>query len=164
MHVLRHGANFSPDWAYLFGKSDSSKDYPRALSARQIDLCDLRGAVITFSSCYAAMLDSGTSEAGRRSESNQVALACLGHGAKCVIAATRSNWIAMAPSPDGFGPGLIAEVWRQLRKRKRVGAAFRDARIAYVKKALEKSGAEDRPYIFKTALQMQLYGNPNSRL
>ena len=42
--------------------------------------------------------------------------------------------------------------------------AFRDARIAYVKKALEKSGAEDRPYIFKTALQMQLYGNPNSRL
>ena len=164
VHVLLHGANFSPDWAYLYGKADSSKDYPRALSARQIDLCDLRGAAITFSSCYAAMLDSGDSEAGRRSESNQVALACLGHGANCVVAATRSNWIALRPSPDGFGPGLIAEVWRQLRKRKRIGAAFRDARVAYVKKALSQSDAEDRPYIFKTALQMQLFGNPDAGL
>ena len=164
VHVLLHGANFSPDWAYLYGNAAGSKAYPRALSARQIDLCDLRGAVITFSSCYAAMLDSGDSEAGRRSESNQVALACLGHGAKCVIAATRSNWIALAPTPDGFGPGLIAEVWRQLRQRKRIGAAFRDARVAYVKKALTQSDAADRPYIFKTALQMQLYGNPDARL
>jgi hypothetical protein len=88
VHVLLHGANFSPDWAYLWGKGSKS-DFVKAMSARQIDLCDLRGAVVTFSSCYAAMLDTGDSEAGRRSETNQVALACLGHGAKFVVAATR---------------------------------------------------------------------------
>jgi hypothetical protein len=95
VHILLHGANFSPDWAYLFGHEEDSNDYPRAISSQQIDLCDLRGAVVTFSSCYAAMLDSGASEAARRSEANQVALACLGHGAKFVIAATRSNWISV---------------------------------------------------------------------
>ena len=164
VHVLLHGANFSPDWAYLFGHHADSADYPRAMSARQIDLCDLRGAVVTFSSCYAAMLDSGDSEAARRSETNQVALACLGHGAKVVVAATRSNWIALPPQPDGLGPGLVAEMWRQLAKGKKAGAALRDARVAYVRKALSESSASERPYVLKTALQMQIYGNPEAAL
>ena len=164
VHVLLHGANFSPDWAYLFGHQQNSNDYPRAISAQQIDLCDLRGAVVTFSSCYAAMLDSGNSAAARRSEANQVALACLGHGAKFVVAATRSNWISLPPQPDGLGPGLVAETWRQLAKGKNAGTALRDARIAYVRKALSAADASQRPYVFKTALQMQIYGNPEAKL
>ncbi len=165
LHVLLHGADFSPDWAYLFGHQGNSHDYPRAISAQQIDLCDLRGAVVTFSSCYAAMLDGGASRAARRSEANQVALACLGHGAKFVVAATRSNWISLPPGdPDGLGPGLIAATWRQLAQGKRAGAALRDARIAYVRRALSGSDAAERPYVLKTALQMQIYGNPEATL
>src|SRR5262249_37947751 len=137
---------------------------PRALAARQIDLCDLRGAVVTFSSCYAAMLDTADSEAHGRSAANQVALACLGHGAKFVIAATRANWISLMSDAAGLGPGLVAETWRQLAKGKRAGAALRDARIAFVKKALSMAGSAERPYILKTALHMQLYGNPDAKL
>lgn len=59
---------------------------------------------------------------------------------------------------------LIAEAWRQLAKGKKVGAALRDARIAFVKKWLAQSGAKERPYILKTALQIQLYGNPEGKL
>jgi hypothetical protein len=164
VHVLLHGADFSPDWGFLWGRDEATGTFLKAISAQQIDLCDLRGTVVTFSSCYAAMLDSGTSEASHRNESNQVALACLGHGAKMVIAATRSNWISLSGTGDGLGPGLIAEVWRQLAKGKKVGAALRDARIAFVKKWLEQSGAKERPYILKTALQIQLYGNPEAKL
>jgi hypothetical protein len=166
VHVLLHGANYSPDWAYLFGHAAraSESDYPRALSARQIDLCDLRGAVVTFSSCYAAMLDGGDSEAASRSEANQVALACLGHGAKVVVAATRSNWISLMDDADGLGPGLVAETWRGLVAGKKAGAALRDARVAFVKKALSMGGASERPYVLKTALQMHLYGNPDATL
>jgi hypothetical protein len=165
MHVLLHGADFPPDWADLYGHQGPSKVYPPAISAQQIDLCDLRGAVVTFSSCYAAMLDIGTSPASGRSDANQVALACLGHGAKFVVAATRSNWISVPPgNPDALGPGLIAETWRQLLRGKKAGAAVRDARIAYVRQALSTSGASERPYVFKTALQMQIYGNPEAKL
>jgi hypothetical protein len=164
VHVLLHGADFSPDWGYLWGRAPDSETFVKGISAQQIDLCDLRGAVVTFSSCYAAMLDSGASEAGQRNEANQVALAALGHGAKFVIAATRSNWISLANDGDGLGPGLIAEVWRHLAKGKKAGAAVRDARIAFVKKWLGQSGAKERPYILKTALQIQLYGNPEAKL
>jgi len=81
------------------------------------------------------------------------------------VAATRSNWISLPPgNPDGLGPGLIAETWRQLGRGKQAGAALRDARIAYVRKALSESDASERPYILKTALQMQIYGNPEAKL
>jgi hypothetical protein len=163
VHVLLHGANFSPDWAYLWGHGTSGA-FIKGMSARQIDLCDLRGAVVTFSSCYAAMLDSGKSEAAHRNEANQVALACLGHGAKFVVASTRSNWISLSGNGDSLGPGLIADVWRQLGRGKRAGDALRAARAAYVKRELATSQATDRPYILKTALQAQLYGNPEARL
>lgn len=162
VHVLLHGANFSPDWAYLFGHQGDDRDYPRALSARQLDLCDLRGAVVTFSSCYAAMLDTAASEAGSRTEANQVALACLGHGAKFVVAATRSNWIAL--DGGGLGSGFIAEVWRQLGSGMPAGQAMRAARQAFLRGALPAAGRSERPYILKTVLQMQLYGNPEAKL
>ena len=59
---------------------------------------------------------------------------------------------------------MIAETWRQLGRGKQAGAALRDARIAYVRKALSESDASERPYILKTALQMQIYGNPEAKL
>jgi hypothetical protein len=59
---------------------------------------------------------------------------------------------------------LIAETWRQLAAGKNAGAALRDARIAYVKKALSEADASERPYVFKTVLQMQIYGNPEAKL
>jgi len=165
VHVLLHGANRSPDWAYLFGHGeDDDSPYPKAMSARQIDLCDLRGAAVTFSSCYAAMLDSGMSEAGQRNENNQVALACLGHGAKFVVAVTRSNWIGMDGDGDSLGPGLIADVWRQLVRGRTAGEAVQAGRIAYLRRDLARSGREDRKYVLKSALQLQLYGNPEAKL
>jgi hypothetical protein len=134
------------------------------MSARQIDLCDLRGAAVTFSSCYAAMLDTGKSEAATRSESNQVALAFLGHGAKFVVASTRSNWIPLGNDADSLGPGLVADFWRCLGRGAPAGKALRDARRIYLRRDLAASGRTDRPYILKTALQAQLYGNPEARL
>ena len=46
IHILLHGADRSPDWAYLFGRDASAPagEYPKALSARVLDLCDMRGA------------------------------------------------------------------------------------------------------------------------
>lgn len=166
INVLLHGADFSPDWAFLYGRAKDpadADDYPHALGAWVFDLCDLRGAIVTFGSCYGAMIDTGESEAAGRNESNQVAMACLGHGAKAVVAATRSNWIETKSPFDGLGPGLAAGFWRQLCRGVGAAEALRLAKCEMVKQALEGDEA-DEPYAFKTLLQMQCYGHPLAAL
>ncbi len=162
VHILLHGADFPPDWASLFGRKESapSHDYPEALSAPLIGRCDLQGSVVTFSSCYAAMLDG----ASRRTPSNQVALACLASGAKVVLGSTRSNWIQTMRPYSGFGPGLVAEFWKELRKSgRRAADALTRAKRAFLKAGLAGDPA-DHPYILKTVLQAHLYGHPDARL
>jgi len=164
IHVLLHGANFDPDWAFLWGHDGKPhSDWLKALSAKLLDLCDLRGAVVSFSSCYAAMLDTAPATSGSRTVSNQVSLACLAHGAKVVFASTRSNWIDTTAPFDGFGPGLVAEVWKQLAKGQQAAEALRLAKRSYLKKALSAPPG-DRPYALKTVLQAQCYGHPAATL
>ena len=163
-HILLHGANFDPDWASLWGHSDKANaPFVRALSAQLIDLCDLRGAVVSFSSCYSAMLDVAPAIEGARTARNQVALACLAHGAKVVFGATRSNWIATSGNFDGFGPGLMAQVWAQLAKGVPAAEALRRAKAAYLKTALSQDASEQK-YALKTVLQAQCYGHPMATL
>ncbi len=164
VHILLHGANFDPDWASLWGHAGrANSPFIEALSAQLIDLCDLRGAVVTFSSCYAAMLDAAPALAGQRNSSNQVAIACLCHGAKVVFASTRSNWIDMQAPFSGFGPGLMAEVWRQLGAGAAAAEALRLAKATYLKAALS-GPKDDQPYALKTVLQAQCYGHPGAKL
>lgn len=164
VHVLLHGANKDPDWAVLWGHGEGAHaHWIKALSTRLIDLCDLRGAIVTFSSCYAAMLDVEPAVHGKRTSKNQVALACLAHGAKVVFGATRSNWIGTRKPYDDFGPRLIAETWRQLAKGKKAAEALRLAKAAYLKVALS-GPPDDHPYALKTVLQAQCYGHPGARL
>jgi hypothetical protein len=163
-HILLHGANFDPDWASLWGhKSDANAPFVRALSSQLFDLCDLRGAVVSFSSCYSAMLDVAPAIEGTRTAKNQVALACLSHGAKVVFGATRSNWIATGGSFDAFGPALIAQVWTQLGRGKPAAEALRLAKSAYLKVALSQDASEHN-YALKTVLQAQCYGHPDATL
>jgi peptidase C25-like protein len=162
VHVLLHGANFPPEWASLFGRSASAPpgDYPEALSAPIIEKCPLTGSVVTFSSCYAAMLDGRSG----RTSANQVALACLVSGAKVVVASTRSNWIQTMAPYSGLGPGLVGAFWKELAKKGRTaGEAFRRAKQAFLKAGLA-GDAGDHPYILKTVLQAQLYGHPEATL
>jgi hypothetical protein len=163
IHILLHGANYDPDWAYLFGHDGPNSPFIKALSARLLDLCDLRGAVVTFSSCYAAMLDTSPATSGARVASNQVALACLSHGAKVVFAPTRSNWIDTQAPFEGFGPGLVAEIWRFLKAGNPAAESLRLAKREYLKTALSVN-AEIRPYVLKTVLQAQCYGHPAATL
>jgi len=162
VHILLHGANFAPEWASLFGRSESAPKgvYPEALSAPIIGKCSLSGSVVTFSSCYAAMLDG----AGGRTSANQVALACLAGGAKAVVCSTRSNWIQMQTPYSGLGPGLVATFWKQFAKKgTTAGKAFVKAKQAFLKTALAGDPG-DQPYILKTVLQAQLYGHPEATL
>jgi hypothetical protein len=162
VHVLLHGANFAPDWASLFGRSASAPpgDYPEALSAAIIGKCGLAGSVVTFSSCYAAMLDGSSG----RTSANQVALACLVSGAKVVVCSTRSNWIPMMTPYSGLGPGLVAAFWKEFAKKGRsAGQAFTRGKHAFLKAGLA-GDAGDHPYVLKTVLQAQLYGNPDATL
>lgn len=164
IHILLHGANYDPDWAFLWGHANvTHSKYIKALSAPLFDLCDLRGAIVSFSTCYATMIDVAPALDGARTTGNQVALACLSHGAKVVFGATRSNWIDTVGKCDGFGPGLMAEVWRQLAKGQGAAEALRKAKAAYLKVALSGS-ASDRPYALKTVLQAQCYGHPAAKL
>jgi hypothetical protein len=164
IHVLLHGANYDPDWAYLWGHDGAPKSpFLKSLSARILDLCDLRGAVVTFSSCYAAMLDVEPATSGARTPDNQVALACLAHGAKVVFGSTRSNWIAVQAPFDGYGPALVAEVWKELGKGTPAAEALRKAKRAYLKTVLSGDPG-DRPYALKTVLQAQCYGHPAATL
>lgn len=161
--IVLHGTNRSPEWAYLFGHAPEGDAWPKALSARIIDLCDMRGCIITFGSCYAAMLDVGESEALARNERNQVSLAFLGQGAKVAIGATRSNWIQTTEPYDGFGPGVIGTFWQKLRGGKTGAAeALRLAKREYMAHVL-KNHKGDLPYAQKTVLQMQCYGHPDMK-
>lgn len=163
VHILFHGANSDPDWAFLWGH-DGHPESPfiKALSAHIIDLCDLRGSMVTFSSCYAAMLDTAPAVSGARTTANQVALACLAHGAKAVVAATRSNWIGVTAPYDAFGPRLVAETWKELANGKPAAEALRLAKRNYLKSAIAVKS--DRPYALKTVLQAQCYGHPAAAL
>ena len=163
-HILLHGANFDPDWASLWGHSSAANaQFIEALSAQLFDLCDLRGAIVTFSSCYATMLDVAPAVHGARTSQNQVSLACLTHGAKVAFGATRSNWIDTQAPFDGFGPRLVAEVWRQLANGVQAAEALRLAKTAYLQVALSGS-PDDHPYALKTVLQAQCYGHAAATL
>jgi hypothetical protein len=163
-HILLHGANFDPDWGSLWGHTTKANaPFVRALSAQLLDLCDLRGSIVSFSSCYSAMLDVAPAVEGARTSKNQVALACLSHGAKVVFGATRSNWIETSGNFDGFGPGLMAEVWTQLSKGKPAAEALRIAKSRYLKVALSQHTSEHK-YALKTVLQAQCYGHPAATL
>jgi len=163
-HILLHGANFDPDWDSLWGRGTAANaKFIRALSAQLIDLSDMRGAVVSFSSCYSAMLDAAPALEGARTAKNQVALACLSHGAKVVFGATRSNWIGMDGDFNSFGPALMALVWTQLGKGKPAAEALRLAKAAYLKVALSQSASE-HDYALKTVLQAQCYGHPEATL
>lgn len=166
VHILLHGTDASPDWAYLYGKSGTR--FIEALSARVLDLCDLRGSMVTFSSCYSAMIDTGESEASGRSEANQVALACLGHGARVVIGSTRANWIQMDAPYSGHGPGVAGRYWKHLGQGTTAAEALRLAKrdlLTDVLKANTASVARELlPYTRKTLLQLQCYGHPEARL
>lgn len=163
IHILFHGANYDPDWAYLWGHDGApGSPFIKALSARILDLCDLRGSMVTFSSCYAAMLDVAPAMSGARTTANQVALACLAHGAKAVVAPTRSNWIGVQTPFDAFGPRLVAETWKQLATGTPAAEALRKAKHEYLRTAI--SDKPDRPYAMKTVLQAQCYGHPGAAL
>ena len=161
VHILLHGADYPPDWASLYGRAESAprNDYPPALSAEVIRRCDLKASVVTFSSCYAAMLDGP----GGRSAADQVALACLSSGAKIVLCSTRSNWIETRAPYSGLGPGLVAAFWRALAPGVTAGVALQKAKARFLRAELA-GDAQDHPYILKTVLQAQLYGNPDSKL
>lgn len=161
VHILLHGANTSPDWSSLWGRGSASRaPWVRALTTATIRHCQLKGSVVTFSSCYAAMLDGSRG----RNPRNQFSLACLAQGAKIVLGSTRSNWIATTAPFDVLGPGLVGRFWTELRKpRTTAGAAFVRAKIAFLKAGLAGDRG-DYPYVLKTVLQANLYGHPGARL
>lgn len=164
IHVILHGSNFDPDWARLWGHDGTEKaPFVRALSSQLFDLCDLRGAIVTFSSCYAAMLDVAPATDGMRTYANQVALTCLQHGAKVVYGATRANWIDTIAPYDAFGPGLVAQIWSQLAAGKPAAEALMLAKSAYLKLALSET-VGNYSYAKKTVLQAHCYGHPASIL
>jgi hypothetical protein len=161
IHILLHGADVAPDWEFLWGRGPAKRArYVKALSAAQVGRCNLDGSVVTFSSCYSAMLDG----AHGRTPRNQIALACLARGAKLVLGSTRSNWIPTRAPYNVLGPGLVGRFWSELRKpHATAGAALVRAKNAFLKHGL--AGDElDRPYLLKTVLQANLYGHPGARL
>ncbi len=164
LHVLLHGANFPSGWSDLYGHAPNASAWPVALTAQLLLQAKLTGSVVTFSSCYAAMIDLDATGRAVRDASNQVSLGCLGSGAKVSFAATRSNWIDKG-SGDHFGPGLVKLVWQGLLAKKNAGQALIDAKRQLVKTAMASpNGRADLPYVYKTVLQAQLYGNPDVTL
>jgi hypothetical protein len=160
IHVLLHGADADPDWGVLWGHAKTGDFFP-ALAANSFRNSNLTGAVVSFSSCYSAMLD--VPPQGGRNSTNQVAMACLAAGAKVVFGASRSNWISTSPPFDGFGPGLMALVWRRLAAGVPAAEALRLAKYDYLKVALGGHPG-DRPYALKTVLQAHCYGRADATL
>jgi hypothetical protein len=110
------------------------------------------------------MIDLDATGRAVRDASNQVSLGCLAAGAKVTFAATRSNWIDTG-SGDHFGPGLMTLVWHGLLAKKTAGQALIDAKKQLVQAAMaDPNGRADLPYVYKTVLQAQLYGNPDVTL
>ncbi|MFZ1981037.1 MAG: C25 family cysteine peptidase [Smithella sp.] len=162
IHILLHGANYSPDWANLWGHASESKDWLVGLSSQILRNVTLAGSVITFSSCYAAMIDLDSKNAPVRDSTNQVSMACLYAGAKAVFAVTRSNWIGETGSL--LGPGLATNIWKGLLAGKKAGQALIDAKRQLASDAMTSCSQEDLPYVYKTLAQAQFYGNPEATL
>ncbi len=162
IHILLHGANYSPDWANLWGHASGSEDWPVGLSSQILEDAELVGSMVTFSSCYAAMIDLGSENAPVRDATNQVSIACLCSGAKAVFAATRSMWIGN--TGELFGPGLVTQVWKGLLAGKKAGQALIDAKRQLASDAYTSGTQDDLPYVYKTLAQVQLYGDPEARL
>ena len=162
IHILLHGANYSPDWANLWGHASGSQDWLVGLSSQILKNAALVGSVVTFSSCYAAMIDLGFKKAPVRDATNQVSMACLRSGAKAVFAVTRSNWIGNTGAL--FGPGLATQVWKGLLAGKKAGQALIDAKRQLASDAMTSGTQDDLPYVYKTLAQAQLYGNPEATL
>jgi hypothetical protein len=163
IHILLHGANYSPDWANLWGHASGSQNWLVGLTSRILENAELVGSVVTFSSCYAAMIDLDSKEAPVRDATNQVAMACLRSGAKAVFAVTRSNWINQN-SGAVLGPGLVTEVWKGLLSGKKAGQALIDAKRQLASDAFTRGTQKDLPYVYKTLAQAQLYGDPETTL
>ena len=162
IHILLHGANFSPDWANLWGHASGSQNWEVGLSSQILRNAAIKGGVVTFSSCYAAMIDLGSKKAPVRDATNQVSMACLRSGAKAVFAVTRSNWIGNTGAL--FGPGLTTQVWKGLLAGKKAGQALIDAKRQLASDAMTSGTQDDLPYVYKTLAQAQLYGNPEATL
>ena len=162
IHILLHGANYSPDWANLWGHASGSQSWLVGLSSQTLRNASLAGGVVTFSSCYAAMVDLGSKKTPVRDASNQVSLACLRSGAKAVFAVTRSNWIGSTGAL--LGPGLATQIWKGLLAGKQAGQALIDAKRKLASDAMTSGTQDDLPYVYKTLAQAQLYGNPEATL
>lgn len=161
IHFLLHGASTSPGWAMLSGRANAG--FVNAMSARQLQQCELSGSIVSFSSCYATMLDSTRPADGPRTPDNQVALACLKAGAKAVFGATRANWIDIQAPFDSYGPALVAHLWKHLGDGAAGAEALRAAKWSYLKEAL-KMDPWGRPYALKTVLQAHCFGHPMVKL
>jgi hypothetical protein len=162
IHILLHGAGKSPDWSFFRGRdaADPPGNFPRALSVELLSRCNLSGSIVSFSSCYAGMLDGSKG----RTPANQAALACLRGGAKVVVCSTRAVWIQVRSPYDGLGPGLVGRFWKLLLAgRKTAGEALRAAKRGFLRHELARDPA-NMPYVLKTVLQTHLYGSPDARL
>lgn len=160
LQLLLHGARTAKDRDTLWGRGPQKTDpFVRALSAPQLLQCNLAGSVVSFSSCYAAMLDSEQTQDGPRTPDNQVALACLAAGAKAVFGATRANWIDISDPFDDFSGALAAFLWKRLQAGTPAAEALRAAKRDYATMALARDGWS-RPYVLKTLLQSHCYAHP----
>lgn len=162
IHFLLHGADQPNRWDRLYGAADSEAPLRPAMRVSELKGCVLSGAIVSFSTCYSAMLDTRPGKP-LRDPDNQPALACLVAGAKTVYGSTRANWIDDTAPFDSFGSALIAEVWRLLNQGVTVAEALRKARFSFAQSSLARD-AWTRPYVLKTLLQAQCYGHPMARL
>jgi hypothetical protein len=163
IHILLHGSRDAADRDSLWGRAPQASKFVRAVSAVDLRGFDLDGALVSFSSCYGAMLDS-TGNAPARTADNQVALACLAAGAKAIYGCTRANWIDTQQPFDSFGTALIAAAWNELRAGKPAAEALRRAKRIYATAALQSNDGWTRPYILKTLLQTHCFGHPLAKL
>jgi hypothetical protein len=162
VHILLHGSDKAPGRSTLWGRAPGSSHFLPTAKAGDLANSALGGAIVSFSSCYSAMLDALPGDAPR-TPGDQVALACLAAGAKVVFGATRANWIDITLPFDSFGSALIAHVWSQLRKGEHAAEALRLAKWEYARIALA-ADPWARPYVLKTLLQAQCYGHPMATL
>jgi len=163
IHILLHGSRDAADRDSLWGRAPQTSQFVRAVSAAELRAFNLEGAIVSFSSCYSAMLDS-IGNAPARTADNQVALACLAAGAKAIYGCTRANWIDTQEPFDSFGTALMAAAWGELRAGNPAAEALRQAKRVYATAALQSNDARTRPYILKTLLQTHCFGHPLARL
>lgn len=162
IHFLLHGSDRPDRWARLYGAEDSVARLRPAVRISDLKQCTLKGAIVSFSTCYSAMLDAHPGTPPRDAD-NQPALACLVGGAKTVYGSTRANWIDDTEPFDSFGSALIASTWRLLIKGESAAEALRRARFAFAEASLTRD-AWSRPFVLKTLLQAQCFGHPLAKL